>query len=68
MLNDSYYMDFIDSHDSNLKIYIATDNKETLDIFKKKYGSRIINNSTFIDRQFGLRKTSIYDVVVDLFR
>ena len=67
MLNDSYYMDFIDSYDSNLKIYIATDNKETLDIFKKKYGSRIINNSTFIDRQFGLRKTSAYDVIVDLF-
>uniref|UniRef100_A0A6C0AWH9 GT23 domain-containing protein n=1 Tax=viral metagenome TaxID=1070528 RepID=A0A6C0AWH9_9ZZZZ len=66
MLSDSYYMDFIDSHDSNLKIYIATDNKETSDIFKKKYGSRIISNNSF-DKKFGIRNTSVRDTIIDIF-
>lgn len=66
MLENSYYYNFIDSHDSNLKIYIATDNNNTLSEFKEKYGSRIISNNSF-DKKFGVRHTSVRDTIIDIF-
>jgi len=61
------YMEFIDLHstDPNMKIYVATDNKNTQDIFIKKYGDRVIYKKIRPSRQ--LRQTSIEDAVADMY-
>jgi hypothetical protein len=58
-------MNFIDQYNSNIKIYIATDNKETQDIFIKKYNNRIIIKK--IKPSEKLRQTSVQDAVVDIY-
>jgi hypothetical protein len=62
---DQEYMKFIDSHDNNLKIYIATDNKDTQDVFIKKYGDRLVIKKIIPSNE--LRQTSIQDAVVDMY-
>jgi hypothetical protein len=62
---DEEYMNFIDQYNSNIKIYIATDNKETQDIFIKKYNNRIIIKK--IKPSEKLRQTSVQDAVVDIY-
>ena len=62
---DQEYMEFIDSYDNNLKIYIATDNKDTQDVFIKKYGDRLVMKKIVPSNE--LRQTSIQDAVVDMY-
>jgi hypothetical protein len=62
---DDEYMDFIDSYDNKLKIYIATDNKDTQDVFIKKYGDRLVIKKIVPSKE--LRQTSIQDAVVDMY-
>jgi len=58
-------MKFIDNCDPTMKIYIATDNKETQDIFINKYNDRIIIKK--IIPSDSLRQTSVQDAVVDIY-
>lgn len=62
---DEEYMNFIDQYDASLKIYIATDNRETQDTFKNKYGDRMILKE--IVPSHNHRQTSVQDAVVDIF-
>ena len=63
---DEDFVNFIDKQDINKNIYIATDNKETYDIFKQKYSDRIKldYHETNIDN---LRKTSLEDAIIDIY-
>ena len=58
-------MKFIDNLDPTMKIYIATDNKNTQDIFYNKYNDRIIMKK--IIPSDNLRQTSVQDAVVDIY-
>ena len=62
---DEEYMKYIDQYDNNLKIYIATDNRDTQDTFVKKYGDRFIVK--LIEPNNNFRQTSVQDAVVDIF-
>jgi len=64
-LQDKVYMDFIDQYDSKLKIYIATDNKDTQDIFKNVYGDRLVIKEIIPSNN--LRQTSLQDAVIDIY-
>jgi len=63
--SDKEYMTFIDNLDPTMKIYIATDNKNTQDIFYNKYNDRIIMKK--IIPSDNLRQTSVQDAVVDIY-
>ena len=62
---DKEYMDFIDQYDSNLNIYIATDNKDTQDVFINKYKNRVIIKPIIPSAE--LRQTSLQDALVDMY-
>jgi hypothetical protein len=62
---DEDYMNYIDSHDSNLKIYIATDNRDTQEIFIKKYGDRLFIKP--IIPSTNVRQTSVQDAIIDIY-
>ena len=62
---DDEYIDFINSHSKNLKIYIATDNKVTQNKFIKLYPNRIIYKK--IEQIKNLRQTSLQDAVKDMY-
>ena len=57
---------FIDSHPSNKKIFLATDDSLTQEYFKNKYGDRLTFYSPIINSD-ELRNTSLHDAVVDLY-
>lgn len=62
---DEDYMNYIDQHDSKLKIYIATDNRDTQDIFIKKYGDRLFIKP--IIPSTNVRQTSVQDAIIDIY-
>jgi hypothetical protein len=62
---DEEYMKFIDSHDNKLKIYIATDNRDTQDLFIKKYGDRLYIKPIIPSDKY--RQTSVQDAVIDIY-
>lgn len=62
---DEEYMNFIDNCDPTMKIYIATDNRYTQDVFIKKYDNRIIIKKIIPSNN--LRQTSVQDAVVDIY-
>ena len=62
---DQEYMKFIDSCDPTMKIYIATDNKDTQDVFINKYNDRIIIKKIIPSNN--LRQTSVQDAVTDIY-
>lgn len=62
---DQEYMNFINQYDSNLYIYIATDNKDTQDVFINKYKNRVIIKP--IIPSIELRQTSVQDALVDMY-
>jgi hypothetical protein len=64
-LQDKAYMDFINQYDPTLKIYIATDNKETQDIFKNVYRDRLVIKDIISSNN--LRQTSLQDAVIDIY-
>lgn len=62
---DDEFFQFIDSY-PNKNIYIATDNKGTFNIFKKKYPNRIIfdYHNTYTRSK---RHTSLRDAIIDMY-
>ena len=61
---DEDFFKFIDA--SNKKyIYLATDNKETYDIYKSRYPDKIV--CPFPPLVKGLRQTSLKDSIIDLY-
>lgn len=64
--SDDDFMQFIDKQDKNKNIYIATDNKETYDIFKQKYTDRIKLDYHTINENC-LRQTTLEDAIIDIY-
>jgi hypothetical protein len=62
---DEEYMNFIDQYSKNLKIYIATDCRDTQKIFIDKYGDRMIYKK--IEDNDNYRQTSLQDAVKDIY-
>ena len=62
--SDNEFMNFLNKYDKN--IYVATDNKETYDKFKKLYPDQIKFNyhKSFKNT---LRETSLLDAIVDIY-
>jgi hypothetical protein len=60
---DEEFIDYLNNFDKN--IYIATDNKETYDIFKKKYNERI--KIKYHEESESLRRTSLKDAIIDMY-
>ena len=64
--SDEDFFTFIDKHKQNTKyLYIATDNKDTYDMFQKKYSEMIV--FPYHDELPGKRKTSLHDAIIDLY-
>ena len=61
---DEIFIDFLDNFEDK-NIYIATDNKKTYDIFKKRYNERIKIN--YHEESESLRKTSLKDAIIDMY-
>ena len=62
---DQDYMNFIDQYDTKLNIYIATDNKDTQDVFINKYNNRVIIKPIIPTTE--LRQTSVQDALIDMY-
>jgi hypothetical protein len=62
---DEDYINFINQHDTNLKIFIATDNRETQDTYRLIYGDRIVYKDIIPSNN--VRQTSLEDAVVDMY-
>jgi hypothetical protein len=62
---DEEYMDFIDQYPQELKIYIATDCRDTQQKFIDKYGDRLIYKK--IEDNDNFRQTSLQDAVKDMY-
>jgi hypothetical protein len=60
---DEDFIAYLNNFDKN--IYIATDNKETYDIFKKKYNERI--KLKYHEETESLRRTSLKDAIIDMY-
>ena len=66
--DDDEYMDFIDQYPKDLKIYIATDCRNTQQKFIDKYGDRLIYKKIEDNKlQNTYRQTSIQDAVKDMY-
>lgn len=63
--SDTDYMNFIDQYPKDLKIYIATDCRDTQKIFIYLYGDRMIYKK--IEDNNNLRQTSLQDAVKDMY-
>jgi hypothetical protein len=63
--SDKDYIDFINKYPKDLKIYIATDCRDTQKIFIDKYGDRMIYKK--IEDNDNLRQTSLQDAVKDIY-
>jgi len=66
--SDQQFIDFIDNqikNNENINLYIATDNKETYDLFKNKYNGLI--KFEYHNLVEGIRQTTLFDSIIDLF-
>lgn len=62
---DEDYISFINQYPTDLKIYIATDCRDTQKTFIDLYGDRLVYKK--IEDNDNLRQTSIQDAVVDMY-
>jgi len=62
---DEEYIKFIDQYPKDLKIYIATDCRNTQQKFIDKYGDRLIYKK--IEDNDNIRQTSLQDAVKDMY-
>jgi len=62
---DEDYINFINQYDPSLKIFIATDNKDTQDQFRSIYKDRIVFKEIIPSNN--VRQTSLEDAVVDMY-
>ena len=65
IIHDDKFIKFINSYPSNLKIYIATDCKDTQQKFINIYGDRMVYKK--IEDNNNLRQTSLQDAVKDIY-
>jgi hypothetical protein len=63
--SDEMFFSFLDKH-SNMNIYLATDNRDTQDIFVSKYSTRI-KCLKWINPTNNFRQTTLKDAVIDIF-
>lgn len=65
------FFDFIDSHPTSLKIYLASDNKDSQDVFLSKYGDRVYINERLnlkYDPKNPLKRATLLDgAIIDMF-
>jgi hypothetical protein len=69
--NDNYtpdeeFFEFVENY-PNKKIYLATDNNETQEMFINKYGKDRIVYNVKITTSESIRQTSVKDAIIDLF-
>jgi hypothetical protein len=64
--DDNEFFDFINKYSKGFEFFIATDNKETQNIYKNKYGKKALFYST-IKNSKNLRKTSLENAIIDIF-
>ena len=64
--SDVGFFEFLDKQSLESNIYLATDNLETQEIFKARYGARM-KALKWITPRRALRQTGIEDAVVDIF-
>ena len=62
---DDDFINFLDASSEN--IYIATDNKQTYDLFKQKYGDRILHSYPDAIQENALRITNLKESIIDLY-
>lgn len=63
---DEEFFDFIKTYSKDLPFYIATDNKETQDIYKNKYRNKALFFHK-IKYSKNLRKTSLENAIIDIY-
>ena len=63
--DDSKFCKFIDGYPSDTKIFLSTDNTETQEIFRKRYGNRVFYQEIVMPNSF--RQTPLWTSVVDMF-
>jgi glutamate synthase domain-containing protein 1 len=63
--DDKDFFDFIEKN-SDKKVFLATDNKETQELFIRKYGDRI-NIYKEILNSDSLRKTDLLNTIIDIY-
>jgi hypothetical protein len=63
---DESFFSFLDENLSDKNIYIATDNKETYELFKSRYHEKI-KFEYHVTNESSYRKTSLADAIIDLF-
>jgi len=63
--SDSEFFKFLENN-NGLKVYLATDNPMTQEMFYNKYGERIVVNNK-IKKKHTHRMTSVEDAIIDLF-
>jgi hypothetical protein len=63
--DDEIFFNFIETHPDK-KVFLATDNKETQQLFTSRYGDRLFFCKEIKDSD-DLRKTSIVDAIIDLY-
>ena len=64
--SDNDFFDFIYKYSNRFAFFIATDNKETQNIYKNKYGKRALFYS-IIKNSKNLRKTTLENAIIDIF-
>lgn len=62
---DKDFINFINQYPKNLKIYIATDCRDTQEKYIKMYGDRMVYKR--IEKNNNFRQTSLQDAVVDMY-
>jgi len=63
---DSEFFDYISRNSGNNKFFLATDNKQTQDIYKNKYGNKVLYYNK-IKNSNNLRKTTLENAIIDIF-
>ena len=61
---DEVFIDFIRNSPASSRVYIATDNRETQDLFASLYGDRVLAYTRIADSK-ALRKTSLEEALID---
>jgi hypothetical protein len=64
--SDFDFFDYIEKYSINDNFFLATDNKETQDIYKNKYGNKVLYYKKIKDSD-KLRKTSLENAIIDIY-
>lgn len=63
---DSEFFEYVSKNSKNNKFFLATDNKKTQDIYKNKYGNKVLYYEK-IQESDNLRKTSLENAIIDIY-